>query len=327
MTALLRVDGLSVEFRLDGRWVRVVDNVSFDIHAGERVAIVGESGSGKSVTALATLGLLDKAGRVAGGSAHLGELELTSASRQTMEDVRGGRIAMVFQDALSALDPVFTIGQQIEGVLRRHVPELARNDRAKRSLELLASVGIADPRRQLNAYPHQLSGGMRQRALIATALAGDPEILIADEPTTALDVTVQAQVVELLVQLSRERSMALVLITHDLGVVGDAAERALVMYCGRIVEDAPVQQLFVSAEHPYSGALLASVPSMLGPRPSRLDAIPGVPPRAGHAPSGCAFGPRCARRGAECDAVPPLADTPTGRVACHHPLVRQEGSP
>lgn len=320
MNEALVIEHLSVEFRHDGTWVRVVDDVSFEIHPGDRLAIVGESGSGKSVTALAIVGLLDPAGRVVSGSARLGGLDLITAGRKALEDVRGRRIAMVFQDALSALDPVFTIGQQIGAVLKRHMPSLTKSDRLERSIELLRAVGIADPQRRLSNYPHQMSGGMRQRALIASALAGDPEILIADEPTTALDVTVQAQIVQLLHDLADERSMALVMITHDLGVVGEVADRALVMYSGSIVEDVLVDNLFNGPRHPYTAALLASIPRLVGTRPRRLDAIAGAPPRAGSWPSGCTFAPRCSFATDACLVRPVLVAEAGTRLSCHHPL-------
>lgn len=314
----LVVSDLVVEFARAGHRVPVVRGVSFTLERGRRVAVVGESGSGKSVTALAVTRLLPPTASIRSGSISLDGSDLLGLPERSMEDIRGGRVAMVFQDALTALDPLFTIEQQIQAVLDRHAPRASRQARHDECLELMRAVGISDPERRLRAYPHELSGGMRQRALIATALAGDPEVLIADEPTTALDVTVQAQIVDLLRRLSDERGMAVILITHDLGVVADFADRVVVMYAGRIVEDAPADELFESPAHPYSAALLDSLPSLDGPRMRRLPSIGGAPPDPAALPAGCSFAPRCARATAACDSEPVLVTIGARRVACHH---------
>lgn len=316
--ARLVVSDLSVEFAHARRRVAVVRSVSFTLERGDRTAIVGESGSGKSVTALAITRLLAPAASVTAGSISLDGTELLGLPERAMEDVRGGRIAMVFQDALTALDPLFTIEQQILAVLERHGPRASRQARRDQCVDLLRAVGISEPERRLRAYPHELSGGMRQRALIATALAGDPDVLIADEPTTALDVTVQAQIVDLLRRLSDERGMAVVLITHDLGVVADFADRVIVMYAGRVVEDAPADEIFTAPAHPYSAALLESLPSLDGARVHRLASIAGAPPDPASLSGGCAFAPRCTRATSECAVDPPLVSIGNRRVACHH---------
>jgi oligopeptide/dipeptide ABC transporter ATP-binding protein len=315
----LTISNLTVEFRRDRQYIPVVRDVTFALSSGERLAIVGESGSGKSVTSLAVTRLLPSAARITSGGVVLDGVDLLAMSERGMESVRGGRIAMVFQDALTALDPLFTIEQQIGAVLDRHGRPAGRDERRAASVELLRDVGIAEPERRLSSYPHQLSGGMRQRALIATALAGEPEVLIADEPTTALDVTVQAQIIDLLRRLSVERRMAIILITHDLGVVADFADRVIVMYAGRVVEDSPSEALFDSPRHPYTVGLLESLPRLDEARLARLTAIPGVPPDPAGRPPGCAFAPRCPRADAACAVEPPLITIGARRIACHHP--------
>jgi peptide/nickel transport system ATP-binding protein len=276
--------------------------VSFDVHPGEAVGLVGESGCGKSVTWLAALGLLPGAARTA-GSVRLDQVELLGAAPAVLDRVRGGRIAMIFQDPASALNPVHRIGRQVEEALRLHrgLTGAAPRAEAKRLFDL---VGIPDAARRLDAWPHEMSGGQNQRVVIAMALAGRPELLIADEPTTALDATIQAQILDLLRRLQAETGMALVLISHDLGVVADLCSRVAVMYAGRIVEQAPTAGLFARSAHPYTRGLLAALPDMIGPR-RRLEAIPGQVPEPWNLPAGCAFAPRCALAGPDCAAGQP----------------------
>ncbi|OLE23767.1 MAG: methionine ABC transporter ATP-binding protein [Actinobacteria bacterium 13_1_20CM_3_71_11] len=285
----------------------VLSGVSFDLHAGETLAVLGESGSGKSVTAMAVMGILDSPpARVTGGEIRYRDEDLLAMSERDRRRVRGREIAMVFQDALSALNPVFTVGWQIAETLR--VREgLARREALARAVELMELVRIPAARERVHDYPHQFSGGMRQRVSIAMALALNPAVLIADEPTTALDVTVQAQILDLLAELRRERNMALLLITHDLGVVAEVADRIAVMYAGRIVEQADVRSLFRAPAHPYTRALLASAP------------IVGVPPNLADLPAGCAFQPRCGYARDLCRAsAPSTVDVGGGRAsACH----------
>jgi peptide/nickel transport system ATP-binding protein len=301
---ILVVDDLHVTFGTKGAdVVRAVDGVSLAVHAGETIGIVGESGSGKSVTALAVLGLLPRRGVSVSGSIRLDGRELIGASERDMQSIRGRRVAMVFQDPMSSLNPVLTVGRQITEVLVRH-GVADRHDAPGRAAELLRRVGIPEPTERLGNYPHQLSGGMRQRVMIAMALACEPAVLIADEPTTALDVTIQAQVLELLAGLVADSGTALVLITHDLGVVAGMCDRVHVMYSGRIVESGERHALFANPRHHYTRGLLASVPrlDLVG---SALQPIPGSPRDVIAWADGCAFAPRCSQRRAGCDAAPP----------------------
>jgi peptide/nickel transport system ATP-binding protein len=297
---LVALDGLTVAF--DGQFA--LRGIDLAIAPGEAVGMVGESGCGKSVTWLAALGLLPARARV-GGRARIGGQDLIGAPAAVLEKVRGGRIAMIFQDPSSSLNPVHRIGRQVTEALALHrgMRGAAARAEARRLLDL---VGIPDAARRLDAYPHELSGGQNQRVMIAIALAGRPELLVADEPTTALDVTIQAQILELLSALRREMGMALVLISHDLGVVADACDRVAVMYAGRIVEEAPVARLFGAAAHPYTQGLIGALPPIDGPR-RPLAAIPGGVPEPWAMPPGCAFAPRCAHRTGACDAGTPRA--------------------
>jgi oligopeptide/dipeptide ABC transporter ATP-binding protein len=325
---LLEVEGLTIAFPVDGRWAPVVNGASFTVRRGECVGLVGESGSGKSMTALALLRLVPPPGRVSGRVRLAGE-ELLSLPAPAMRRVRGGRIGLVFQEPASALDPVYTIGFQIAEAIRAH-RDLSRRAARREAEALLARVAMPDPRRRLDDYPHQLSGGQRQRAMLAVALAAGPELLIADEPTTALDVTLQAAVLELLADLRRELGLAVLLITHDLGVVAEACDRAVVMYAGEVVEAAPVGALFGAPAHPYTRALLAAIPVPPGLRRQapegsggrrRLAVIPGQPPEPGERPPGCAFAPRCPEVFGRCAAErprlerPDAADSPQGERA------------
>lgn len=313
--SLLDVENLSVRFRD----ATVVDRLSFSVEAGETLAIVGESGCGKSITALALMRLVAAPGRVEGG-VRLDGTELTGLSERQMRAVRGKRIGIVFQDPMSALNPVLTVGEQIAEAVRAHGGLSARAAR-ERAKELLDLVHIPDPHRRLDDFPHRFSGGMRQRVAIAIAVAANPALLIADEPTTALDVTIQAQILSLLGDLQRELGMALVLITHDLGVVAETADRVLVMYAGRKVEEQAADDLFAHPLHPYTQRLMGAKPQLrLGElaAPERLQEIPGLVPLPGALPPGCAFAPRCARADASCsEAAPALRPHAGGLVACH----------
>jgi peptide/nickel transport system ATP-binding protein len=298
MKPLVRLSGLSVAF--DG--APALRGIDLSVAKGEAVGLVGESGCGKSVTWLAALALLPPKARIT-GSVMLDGQELIGAPAPVLERVRGGRIAMIFQDPSSSLNPVHRIGKQIMEALGLHRGMTGSNARAE-AKRLLDLVGIPDASRRLDAYPHELSGGQNQRVMIAIALAGQPELLVADEPTTALDVTIQAQILELLQSIRRQIGMALVLISHDLGVIAEACERVAVMYAGRIVEEAPIAQLFDAAAHPYTQGLIGALPPMDGPR-RRLAAIPGGVPEPWAMPPGCGFAPRCEFRSAPCDAAIP----------------------
>jgi oligopeptide/dipeptide ABC transporter ATP-binding protein len=319
---VLSVEDLVVAVDTPYGTARPVDGVSLHVAAGETVAVVGESGCGKTMTALAVLGLLPKPGvRVAGGRVRLGDRDLLNAPGRELRRIRGSEISMVFQEPVAALNPVFTIGQQISDVLRTHDPALSRRAARHRGVELLADVGIPDAGSRVDEYPNQWSGGMCQRALIAMAIANRPRLLIADEPTTALDVTVQAQVLEVLQEAQRTAGAATLLITHDLGVVAEMADRVVVMYAGRVVETATAEDIFRAPRHPYTLGLLTSLPRV-DTDLARLLPIPGQPPQLGRVPVGCPFHPRCRlRRGrAVCvDEEPPLAVAgDTGRrSACH----------
>ncbi|MDP3163597.1 MAG: ABC transporter ATP-binding protein [Reyranella sp.] len=308
MPPLLEVRGLHTEFRTGAGRVPAVDGISFAVEQGETVAIVGESGSGKSVSALSILRLVaNPPGRITGGEIVFDGRDLLGLSEAEMRQIRGRDIGMVFQEPMTSLNPVLTIGRQITEVLEAHQGA----DRAaaeKRALELLDLVGIADAARRLRQYPHQLSGGMRQRVMIAVALACSPKLIIADEPTTALDVTIQAQILELMKSLTLKLNVALIVITHNLGVVARYAHRVNVMYAGRIVEAGPADAIYHDPRHPYTIALLKSVPRLDQPRRARLDPVEGQPPDLTRLDGGCAFRPRCRFAVAQCaQSIPPLA--------------------
>jgi oligopeptide/dipeptide ABC transporter ATP-binding protein len=320
-SALLSVRDLRVVFPTDGGDVKAVDGVDFDVAANEILGIVGESGSGKSVTSLAILGLLPKTARVTGQVAYRGR-DLLTLGEEDRRKLRGSKLAMVFQDALAALNPVFKIGSQVEEAIAVH-SDMPKKQRRQRMLELLDLVGIPNPSKRADQYPHEFSGGMRQRTMIAMAIANDPEVLIADEPTTALDVTIQAQVLEVLERIQDRTDSAIVLITHDLGVVAGLAHRVMVMYAGKQVEIGKIDDIFYGSRHPYTLGLLASLPRLdeeSGGR--RLHSIKGQPPSLIHVPPGCAFHPRCelAHLPDPCrTSVPGLlsAGAPDHRSACH----------
>ena len=315
--SLLEVRDLTTAFQTGRGEISAIEDVSFDLDAGEILGIVGKSGSGKSVTALTIMGLLPQPpARIAAGSVRFAGEELTTAAQSRMEKIRGAGMSMVFQEPMTSLNPVFTIGEQIMETVRAHegMSAAAQRDRA---IEMLDRVGIPSATRRLNDYPHQLSGGQRQRVMIAMSLACRPKLLIADEPTTALDVTIQAQVLDLLMDLRDELGMAIIVITHNMGVIAEVADRVLVMYAGRIVEQSPVAGLFDAPQHPYTRGLLACVPTLEQDR-HRLVAIPGVLPEPTRRPPGCRFAPRCSYRIEACRAaIPPLVMQREDRaVAC-----------
>ncbi len=314
---LLEVENLHVEFRTRDGVAKVINGVSYHVDAGETLAVLGESGSGKSVTAQTIMGILDTPpGFVTGGAIRFRGKDLLTMPKDERRLVRGEGISMVFQDALSALNPVFTVGFQIAELFRKR-RGMSRADGKKRAIELLDQVKIPAAATRINDYPHQFSGGMRQRVMIAMSLALDPEILIADEPTTALDVTVQAQIMDLLAEIRRERNMGMILITHDLGVVADVADRIAVMYAGRIVEQADVHSLYAKPCHPYTMALLDSLPR-LDLKGQELNTIKGLPPNLLRIPSGCAFHPRCRMARDICSAErPALIQLGDRASACH----------
>lgn len=314
---LLQVEDLGAEFRTRAGTVQAVDGVSFSVEPGEVLAIVGESGSGKTATALSILGLLPHpSGRVTAGRVLLKGEDLLSVDAERLRQVRGDQISMVFQEPI--LNPVARVGHQIGAVLRAHRP-ISRADAAERAVELLDRVGIPRPRERATDYPHQFSGGMRQRAMIAMAIALEPEILIADEPTTALDVTIQAQVLELLAEVRTRLGMAMILITHDLGVVAGTAQRVMVMYGGRKVEEAPVRDLFQRPAHPYTRALLESTIRLDRPRTGRLAQVSGSPPTLIEPAPGCRFAARCPQVVDRCRTEDPVLRTagPAQTAACH----------
>jgi peptide/nickel transport system ATP-binding protein len=312
---LLDIDHLQVDFILRRGTVKAVRGVSLQIQPGEAVALVGESGSGKSVTAMAAMGLLKHPGRIVDGDVRWNGATLLGArGRDELHDIRGKELAIVFQDPMTSLNPTFTVGVQIVEVLRRHLGMNRKHGR-ERAAELLDLVGISSPKQRLDQHPHEFSGGMRQRALIAMALACEPKMLIADEPTTALDVTIQAQILELIADIQQRLGLAVLLITHDLGVVAGLCQRVAVMYAGKIVETGLIDDIFASPQHPYTQGLLASTPR-LDSVERRLTGIPGVPPTMVAPPPGCSFASRCAHAMAKCTTTEPtLIDSGTERKA------------
>ncbi len=305
--ALLEVDDLRTYFKTRAGEVHAVDNVSFKLEERKTLGIVGESGCGKSVTALSIMGLVQTPGRVVSGSVRFNGRELTTLKRRQMEDIRGMEIGMIFQDPMTSLNPTLTIGTQLTETLSRHL-DLSRKEARKRAVELLEEVHIPNASRRLDDYPHRYSGGMRQRVMIAMAISCNPKLLIADEPTTALDVTVQAGVLDLLEELREEHAMAMIMITHNMGVVAETADDIAVMYAGQIVEEATAQDLFDRPEHPYTEALLGALPKLDEPdaRNGRLASIPGRPPDLLSPPNACRFAPRCKYAGSDdCTTVPP----------------------
>ncbi|HEV7987063.1 MAG TPA: ABC transporter ATP-binding protein [Candidatus Binataceae bacterium] len=317
MQPLLEVKDLRTSFFTDAGEVRAVDGVSFAVEAGKLMGLVGESGSGKTASVLSVMRLLPESARVMGGAVLFEGRDLLKLSEPEMRAVRGAKIAMIFQEPMTSLNPVFTIGSQIGEAVRLH-QHTARRETLERTIEALRLVGIADPERRVNDYPHQLSGGMRQRVMIAMALACEPKLLIADEPTTALDVTIQAQILDLIRELQVRLKLAVILVTHDLGIVAQYADDVTILYAARVMEQAPSAELFRNPLNPYTRGLLESIPGADGHRHHRLRAIAGTIPNALHPPSGCRFHPRCPMVIDECARVdPPLvAKAPQHLVAC-----------
>jgi peptide/nickel transport system ATP-binding protein len=302
---MLTVRDLKVSFRTEQGLVKAIDGVSFDVAEGEILGVVGESGSGKTVSLLAVMGLITDPNAVIEGSIKYQDRELVGLSNREMRKLRGREIAMIFQDPMTALTPVYTIGWQIAEQIRAH-SAISTKAAEQRAIDLLEEVNIPNPSEAIHRYPHQLSGGMRQRAVIAMALSCNPSLLVADEPTTALDVTVQAQILDLVRKLQKNHKSAVVFITHDMGVIAEIADRVMVMYAGRVVERGTKQQLFSNPFHPYTKALLDSIPPLEGRRPHRLKSIPGAPPALLNRPAGCSFAPRCANRFDACIKTPEL---------------------
>jgi len=319
---VLSVQDLVVEFSTENGVVRAVDNVSFDVYPNETVGIVGESGCGKTVTGLSLLGLIPSPpGRIVSGRILLGGKDLTLLPEAELRSIRGGDISMIFQEPMTALNPVFTIGNQMIDVLMFH-RHLTRRQARAAAIEMLAKVGIPVPDKRVDEYPHQLSGGMRQRVMIAMALSCDPKLLVADEPTTALDVTTQAQVLEQINKLQDEFHMAVILITHDLGVVAETCRRGIVMYCGRVIENVTIDKLFERPLHPYTVGLLHSIPRIRADRIAELPIIPGRVPDLLHLPEGCRFAERCRKGTDRCRRESPVLGPYEGSsdlVACHTP--------
>jgi peptide/nickel transport system ATP-binding protein len=304
---LLEVKGLKVRFTTEDGVVRAVDDVSFELERGKVLGVVGESGSGKSVTAMTVLGLTrDKNTAFEGEVLYRGE-NLLALPESRLREVRGNEIAMIFQDPMTSLNPVYTVGDQIVEAIVTH-EQASKQEAKRRAIELLREVGIPNPQQRVNDYPHQFSGGMRQRAMIAMALSCNPDVLIADEPTTALDVTIQAQILELLDRLRADFDSAVILITHDLGVVAEVADEIVVMYAGRIVERGSKRELFYDPQHPYTWGLLGSIPRLDRPKPKKLHSIEGTPPSLINLPQGCKFRPRCPHAFEKCIEEPELAN-------------------
>jgi oligopeptide/dipeptide ABC transporter ATP-binding protein len=305
--SLLEVEGLKVDFATDEGTVHAVDGISFSVEAGEVLSIVGESGCGKSVTAMSILGLTRGPNSRISGSVRYGGMDLTEASDDQLRQVRGAQIAMVFQDPMSSFNPVHRIGDQIVEAILAH-QDIGKDEARRKAVEALGSVGIPDPETRARHYPFEYSGGMRQRAMIAMALALEPKVLIADEPSTALDVTIQAQILQLLEQLNRERGLSVILITHDLGVVAEIADRVVVMYAGQIVEEGTLDEIFYDPQHPYTWGLMGSLTRLDQRPPERLPQIAGAPPSLLAPPAGCRFRPRCPHAFEKCSELPPLEE-------------------
>ncbi len=317
MKPLLEVKSLRTSFFTDAGEVRAVDGVSFSVEPGKLMGLVGESGSGKTASVLSIMRLLPESARIIGGEVIFEDQDLLKLSEPEMRHVRGARIAMIFQEPMTSLNPVFTIGSQIGEAVRLH-QHTNRAETRNRTIEALRMVGIADPERRIDDYPHQLSGGMRQRVMIAMALSCNPRLLIADEPTTALDVTIQAQILDLIRELQVRLGLAVILVTHDLGIVAEYADDVTILYAARVMEQAPTAELFRNPLNPYTRGLLESIPGIDGSRHRRLQAIPGSIPNSLHPPAGCRFHPRCPRAIPKCSEVdPPLENkAPNHYVAC-----------
>ncbi|MDQ0189886.1 ABC transporter ATP-binding protein [Alicyclobacillus cycloheptanicus] len=322
---VLKVEGLSIGFDRDGTLVPALRDVSFEIRHGEIMGLVGESGSGKSLTSLSIMKLLPRNATVLSGAIQINDVPILEVSESAMHTIRGNLVSMIFQEPMVALNPLATVGKQIAEPLALHT-KLSASERTAAVLRLLKSVGIPEPERRIKQYPFELSGGMRQRVMIAMALACEPQVIIADEPTTALDVTIQYQILELLREIREKRGTSILLITHDMGVIADLADRVSVMYAGRIVETAPVQELFAHPAHPYTRGLLQSIPSMTGDRSKDLPSIPGTVPDLRDLPPGCPFQSRCFAVSDKCrQHEPPLSQIHGEHfAACWHPSLREE---
>ena len=317
MTApVLSVRNLQVEFETRRGTLRAIDSVSYDIAKGEVLGVVGESGAGKSVTGLAVIGLIDPPGRISSGDILLSGLRIDNLPPEEMRKVRGKRIGMIFQDPLTSLNPLYRVGDQIIETIKTHT-NLTDQQARKRAIDLLAEVGIPAPEKRIDGYPHEFSGGMRQRVVIALALCAEPELIIADEPTTALDVSVQAQIISLIKRLGRDHGTAVMLVTHDMGVIAETCDRVAVMYAGRVAEIGPVQEVIKNPLHPYAKGLMGAIPTLAG-EDKRLVQIPGAMPRLSAIPPGCSFNPRCSSAFDRCrvDRPEPLRQG-TQAVACH----------
>ena len=314
---LLEVKDMYVSIHTDSGVVQAVRGVSFDLYEGETLAIVGESGSGKSITNKAIMGLLPVGGRIDRGTVVLDGKDITHYSEKQMKDIRGAEISMIFQDPLTSLNPTMTVGKQIAEMLMLHKPGMTSAQRRARAIELLDMVGIPNPAERIDQYPHQFSGGMRQRVMISIALACEPKILIADEPTTALDVTIQAQILDLMKELQKKTNTSIIIITHNLGVVASVADRVLVMYGGKFAEVGDLDEVFYDMKHPYTQGLMDSIPNMQS-RDQELYSIPGSPPDLMKPPAGCPFAPRCSRCLKVCKAYPPatISFTDTHKATC-----------
>jgi oligopeptide/dipeptide ABC transporter ATP-binding protein len=318
---VLRIRDLVVEFKTETGVIRALDKISFEVMAGESLGIVGESGCGKSVTALSILKLIPSPpGRIAEGSIELDGIDVVSQPEHAMRKVRGALASMIFQEPMTALNPVYTIGNQMVEIIRVH-QKVSKAEARKQAIEMLRKVNIESPEKRIDQYPHELSGGMRQRVMIAMALSCSPKLLIADEPTTALDVTVQAQVMDEIKRLQQERNMGLILITHDLGVIAESCSRVVVMYCGKIIEMATTGELYQNPRHPYTRGLLDSIPRIRKEKLKSLPTIQGMVPDLADLPKGCRFADRCPKVEDRCRSEePPLEDTEDGgKVACFHP--------
>ncbi len=313
--SVIDVRNLKVEFPGRRGTVTALSDISLSIRPGEILGVVGESGAGKSMTGLAIQGLLEKPGRIADGEIWLGSRRIDQLDDRAMESIRGREIGAIFQDPLTSLNPLFTVGAQLVETIRQHLP-LSKRDAKARAVQLLRDVGIPSPEERVDHHPHQFSGGMRQRVVIALALAASPKLIIADEPTTALDVSIQAQIISLLRKLCKEKQTAVMLVTHDMGVIAEAADRVAVLYAGRLIEVGPVEQVLHAPRHPYTQGLMASIPS-LGARVERLNQIDGAMPRLDAIPPGCAFNPRCGFSGPRClRERPELEAVGDGASAC-----------
>jgi peptide/nickel transport system ATP-binding protein len=322
-TPVLSVRDLVVEIPTRHGVLRPVDNVSYDIHAGEILGVVGESGAGKSMTGNAVIGLLDRPARIVSGEILLSGQPIQGLKRDAIRKLRGKKMGMIFQDPLTSLNPLLTVGDQLTETILEHL-KVGQTEARKRAIAALEEVGIPAAAQRINSYPHEFSGGMRQRVVIALALCAEPDLVIADEPTTALDVSVQAQIVALLKRLCRERGVAVMLVTHDMGVIAETADRVAVMYAGRLAELGPVREVLTQARHPYTAGLMASTPLASQGR-KRLRQIPGSMPRLGALPTGCAFHPRCEFAQDKCRQEPgPTLDRCDGRAACWFPLTAKQ---